>query len=682
MSPKSMPLSTIKYGFIFCVLGFLVYTMRSVGWFSDVPGDLADSRFNNVILEHLYLWVTGRAEDLWSPDFFYPFKDTLAFSDNHFGTGPLYVLFRLIGFDRITAYQIWFVVGITLNFLSSYYVLRRLGFSDLAAAGGAFAFAFALSNLPNEGHSQLTFRFAVPLALLFLWEGINLGKPLRIGVAAALTAYQFLCSIYLGVFLVYLLGLVALICFLFRPRDIRRLWEGLKKQTIADSAKLVTLLVLSLAVVGALLRTYSHIGSEYGFERADGEVIAMLPRLESYLIADRSSLWQSISANFGLGLSHRHEHQMFFGLMLIVGAVLGFLMAQKTYRHLANVMAASLLSLIFFTLYFGSYSPYVLFLQHVPGVNAIRAVVRIDLVMALPLGVLVAVFLHKLQQQRSAGGRVAALGFAGLLLVEPATYNTISTPRAQWEERQRAVDAVFPAQYSENAILYVTNQINWVGDYLYTELDGMIAAQDRDLKTINGYSGNFPPGHIQPNNCWPFESRFAAPEALKRDDAPPEDEIASRILKIELKPCEGDAVILTGPIDFAVIPNMRLEVRPRDEANSVVASVHNGNDRDLATVSPEGKSIKLSWRVVPPDTLPSEGEWSTRMELSDTLEAGTTLEIPIRLDPVMLEKLRAGGQLQVSLVQEFVTWFHDRGMQIAVYSPYNEDGSGQRVPSK
>ena len=81
MSPKSMPLSTIKYGFIFCVLGFLVYTMRSVGWFSDVPGDLADSRFNNVILEHLYLWVTGRADDLWSPDFFYPFKDTLAFSD-------------------------------------------------------------------------------------------------------------------------------------------------------------------------------------------------------------------------------------------------------------------------------------------------------------------------------------------------------------------------------------------------------------------------------------------------------------------------------------------------------------------------------------------------------------------------------------------------------------------------
>ena len=58
-----------------------------------IPGDLGDARFNSVILEHLYQWVTGTAPKLWSPRFFYPFENTLAFSDNHFASGFAYIVF-------------------------------------------------------------------------------------------------------------------------------------------------------------------------------------------------------------------------------------------------------------------------------------------------------------------------------------------------------------------------------------------------------------------------------------------------------------------------------------------------------------------------------------------------------------------------------------------------------------
>ncbi|KKD57704.1 hypothetical protein VM57_02130 [Stenotrophomonas maltophilia] len=48
-----------------------------------MPGDLIDARFNSVVLEHVYQWLRGDVESLWSPGFFYPVKDVLALSDNH-----------------------------------------------------------------------------------------------------------------------------------------------------------------------------------------------------------------------------------------------------------------------------------------------------------------------------------------------------------------------------------------------------------------------------------------------------------------------------------------------------------------------------------------------------------------------------------------------------------------------
>ena len=45
-----------------------------------------------------------------------------------------------------------------------------------------------------------------------------------------------------------------------------------------------------------------------------------------------------------------------------------------------------------------------------------------------------------------------------------------------------------------------------------TEVDAMVIAQDLGISTINGYSGNFPPGHYHPrlDSCTPYMSRLKA----------------------------------------------------------------------------------------------------------------------------------------------------------------------------
>ena len=100
--------------------GFVGHLMQSIDWFRAIPGDLVDARFNSIILEHLYQWVQGQTPSLWSPRFFYPFENVLAFSDNHFGSGWAYILFRFAGLSREYAFLGWFLVGNLLNFWVSY----------------------------------------------------------------------------------------------------------------------------------------------------------------------------------------------------------------------------------------------------------------------------------------------------------------------------------------------------------------------------------------------------------------------------------------------------------------------------------------------------------------------------------------------------------------------------------
>tara|TARA_R110002020_G_scaffold224599_1_gene434163 strand:- start:39047 stop:39964 length:918 start_codon:yes stop_codon:yes gene_type:complete len=249
-----------------------------------MPGDLGDSRFNAVILEHLYLWTIGKADHLWSPDFMYPFKGVLAFSDNHFGSGPIYVVLRLVGLDRYVSFQSWFLAAHVISLASAYYALRRWKYAPIEAAFGAFVFAFALTILAKAGHSQLLYRFPIPLALLSAWQALACGKTEKLGWVAIWTAWQFLCSIYLGIFLLMLLGAFGSTVLIARRgcplNEAIQRFATLKRVT---AAKFASALVLSASVFGVLLCNYARIQHLYGLKRHYGEVFAMLPRIQSYL---------------------------------------------------------------------------------------------------------------------------------------------------------------------------------------------------------------------------------------------------------------------------------------------------------------------------------------------------------------------------------------------------------------
>jgi hypothetical protein len=156
---------------IIFILGLWLVVIRPFGssWVL-VPGNLGDARLNNYILEHFFRWVSGLEADYWNAPFFFPYKNVLAFSDNLLGSAFLYAVFRWIGYDRETSFQIWYVIGFCVNYTAASYVLTRLRFNPIAITLGAFFFTFGLPMLAQEGHAQLIYRFSIPLASFFLCQ--------------------------------------------------------------------------------------------------------------------------------------------------------------------------------------------------------------------------------------------------------------------------------------------------------------------------------------------------------------------------------------------------------------------------------------------------------------------------------------------------------------------------------
>ena len=566
---------SVRLQYVLLVVVFTVaclgYLMNTAGWLTRIPGDLGDSRFNSVILEHLYQWVTGATPSLWSPRFFYPFERVLAFSDNHFGSGWAYVVFRLLNLPREEAYLGWFLIGAVLNFWACWWALRQLGFSIVGAATGAFVFAFGLPALHKESHAQLIYRFAVPLAFAAWYRFLTLPSATRLAQVILYCGLQFLCSIYMGIFLVYLLA--ALLAAYVAARAGQAVHQRLSTSTSHHTAGNTVTAWFKQAsrfhdlnkrniwyAVGAcivllltflMLRRYQLVALDYRFMRPPEELMSMLPRLGSYLLADQSGLTSWLGRQVA-DVPMRHEQQMFAGLGVWAVALVGLTSAwlfrstlTKDLGQVARFASLALLLLVAATLFVKGHSFYLLLAQ-LPGVGAIRAVSRIALVMLLPMAIIVAAGTDSLIRVWSSSkpGRpprgqvvqvVFLLGLIGVLTLESFHFQPHHTPMQSWRARRDKLEAVIQPPPPKGAVLFVTQPK--AEPFFMTEIDAMIYAQDHHLATLNGYSGNTPPGYTYPDPCLVPETRVNSYFALRGPSDVKRQQILDKLHSVYLEPC-------------------------------------------------------------------------------------------------------------------------------------------------
>jgi len=478
--------------FLFFLFGFV---LQSIDWFRSTPGEFGDTRLNSYFLEHGWLWLKGSLTNIWSPPFFYPFKNLLGFSDNFFGSFIFYSFFRALEFPRAVAFDLWYVVGNILNFLSAYWVLKKFNFSRITSAFAAFVFSGALPNLIADNSAQMIYRFTVPLAWLYFYRGMTEGRLLFFGLCALCIAEQFLCSIYLGVFLAYLLLCTMLAIIFTGSSHINFLCK--RSNRLIDFFSFL-MIALSIAIIGFLLYKYYLISHQYDLKRSIEDVAAMLPKLSSYFLSDRSFISASWSQNLGW-FNQRQEHQLFIGAGVMFLFVFGgwqcyFSSLPLSCLRLGRIALISCALVILLTIQIEGYSLYKLAL-FLPGVDAIRAVGRIILVILFPMAIVIAIGIESIYKKINILAPPTQVIIFSLLLIfislEPLLANRVRTPLGIWQDRLTRLQNLMPQIVHKDAVLFLAR--NGLEPPLFGELDAMLLAQDLDLSTINGYSGSSPP---------------------------------------------------------------------------------------------------------------------------------------------------------------------------------------------
>ncbi len=496
---------------ILFIIGLWFVVIRPLGPnLSRMPGDLGDTRFNAYILEYFFRWLTGQTRGYWNAPFFFPFQQTIAFSDNLLGSAPFYALFRFTGLDGASAFQGWYILGFILNFTAAVYVLWHLHLKPLAVGIGAFFFTFGLPLLAQENHVQLLYRFCVPIVCYLLWRFYQQPRLRTLIYLIAWLVWQFYLTIYTGVFLLLLLSiLMGLLPFfnpaqtfwkhlMVLPRCLGKAWSQafLTERILA----VISTSVLSLAFL-LLFLPYYQVTKIYGFSRSFQTILTLLPRLQSYLLADNSQLWGSI-ARILPRVPFPWEHQLFPGLAILLLILVGIVgRFNNENRSLAWWHFGSALVLMAITLEVHGFSAYLLVWQ-IPGINSIRAVTRSILVLMWPFSLFAAWAFDGILQLFDKKHRwMLAFTYliAALLIAESVFYNHDTYIKAEAQARLEVLRQEIPTKLPANPILFVA--WNQREPYWTNEIDAMLLAQELGWPTLNGYSGNFPPGYAPADSC-------------------------------------------------------------------------------------------------------------------------------------------------------------------------------------
>lgn len=482
-------------------LYFISFNIVGLG-LSYFPGDLGDARFNMYLLEHARKFMLGQV-NLWDAPFFYPKSNVITYSDNLLGAAPFYAFFRVLGFDIFNSFQLWFLLMTCFNYLASYLLLNTLTKNRYAAVLGAFIFTFSIALQSQVAHAQTFPRFAIPLSFLMLYKFSKQLNPKFLFFALLSVVYQVYCGIYIGFMLMIPFNIYLIAILINKRKELVPLLKDSKKLGRTAMAIGASLLLLIPFVL-----PYTNKGAAPSMEQYAG-ILTNIPDISSYLFSRKGSIIWDFLSNTGMHHPNPWNHQLFVGGLASI-AMLSFsiIVLYKNYKKdfflnadlqktiFYIVVAALVTKLLFFRL--GDVSAYLLvyFLPVFSSLKMVQRVINVELLfVAIACSVLFAYLLKK-YAKLSIPIFIIVLS---LLIVD----NYVFQDRVSKTEITSARERTDPLikLLSKVPVGEVISYEPTTPDKLtiHNHIDAMLAAQSRNLKSINGYSEASPNGYT---NFW------------------------------------------------------------------------------------------------------------------------------------------------------------------------------------
>ncbi|MCI9045980.1 MAG: hypothetical protein HFG71_01655 [Hungatella sp.] len=463
-------------------------------------GDKGDARFCCLILEHYFEFIKGN-EKFADLKIFYPIVNTISYSDMLLGYTIPYCLFRILGINMYSSFNLSVLFYHMIGTISMIYLLKRkLRMSFVATAMGAFSFSCAASYTSILGHVQFGFIGILPVIMIFLlnfFENIlTEKKEKRIcnGYLAIVGMMLLLySSFYLAYFFVFFLAIAAIV-LLGIYKEKKKLMLQLKLYICNNKVEILSYILiitlLSIPFFRIYLPTLEEMGG-YSFEH----VLNYTPHLYDVFSVSKSNLLMGDLMN-EIGIFKENGSELVYGfpIITIMLFLYGMVMLIADDRHHEYELFFKTISISTIILYllFIQISGHViwkLFYSFLPGASAIRAVGRIFFFMIFPVSLIVSYaseYLLKKKKYRKIWGSL----FIFLIIISNYDKNGVSTHWSTKESLDFEMGIKEPPSDCEAMfIIYEGDETNPTN----VQTLSWSIAEKFDLKCLNGYSGNFPP---------------------------------------------------------------------------------------------------------------------------------------------------------------------------------------------
>lgn len=517
-----------KKHFLAGIIAFFIFFFSAI--FITYPlifhlGDRATGLGDELVIAWIQNWVihalTTSPLSLFDANIYYPYQNTLAFSDLFLTSSLLsFIPLRLIG-EPIAAVNFNLIFSlISLGFfiyLLSFYITKDF----LASILSGLLVIFSPAILDKKVHLQILSIQWMALSILFFLMFIKSSKTRYLVLSALFFVLQSYNSFLPGYFLVFFF-ITALVLLAFYKRKV--LYSLLK-------LKNVSVIIVTIALLIPIIIPYYKVSLKYDAVRDIRDSIHFALQPEDLLVTNEHSRLQSVlntTNNFKQYPTNAEIKPGYLGFVLTLLTVICFIYFVKYIKKKDFVFNSFFVtSLIGLILSFGPalhlnrvtihnpfpiILPYALFYYVLPGFKGFRNSSRWEVLFIICIAIVIGIILSKFLIKYRVRTRylIYVALFLGVVLEFNFPMKFVFVPQKKDFPKEHSWLASMP-QDSKSIIMPI---YNWNMPYSSEEIKREYYSTIHFRKTVNGYSG-FSPSKWQEQAYYLMEN-FPKQEAIGR----------------------------------------------------------------------------------------------------------------------------------------------------------------------
>lgn len=473
-------------------------------------GDRGDGRLTCLLTEHWWNFFSGK-EKFSEIAMFYPVDEAFGYTDLFLGYGLIHSIFRLFGIDMFASYKYTLILIHIMGTAFMYYLMsRKLKCSVGWSLFGTFSFCFSDTYANHLRHTQLNAISILPLLLILLIGFVhNYDKRKKRNIYAYAFITTFVLLTYTSWYIACFTGvfcLVFLLVFFIRLKKCGVMLLSFFKGKILSIGKdIIGYVICMIIFYIPFIKIYLPVlksSSGYSYNSCT----AFLPEFADIINVSESNLmFGKLLGKMNLqSRGYSSEVQAGFSVILLGLFLLLFVVNSKRNSNnnvaenifikvIPDVTFISILVSIFLIIRLSSngVSLWGIVYYLLPVVRSMRAIARFLIWLSFPMSVITAYAANR-YICRDSQLKAGIITCVAVILLFASNINTKGV-----DSRWNAADEyVFISNVSEPPkdaeVFYIIDTVEAGNAASGNQLDAFEIATWYSMKTINGYSGQFP----------------------------------------------------------------------------------------------------------------------------------------------------------------------------------------------